>query len=62
MERGSRGGLYSARFILTANDDYESFRGLHNELLGLEDLNEYTKVAIKMAKENPPFGSLGRTM
>ncbi|KAL3473822.1 hypothetical protein BJX99DRAFT_232713 [Aspergillus californicus] len=42
--------LYSRMFFPTGDGDYQSRRGLHNDLLGLpvEDLDEATAVAIRM--------------
>ncbi len=44
--------LYGRGFYPEDSGDFGSKRGLHNELLGLEkdDLDGYTKVAIKMAE------------
>lgn len=44
--------LYSRMFIPTGDGDYQSSRGLHNDLLGLpaEDLDEFTAVGIRMGE------------
>jgi hypothetical protein len=46
--------LYTRSFFPDSNNDYESKRGLHNDLFGLpqEDLDEWTKEAIRMAENN----------
>ncbi|KAL9095966.1 MAG: hypothetical protein Q9165_001964 [Trypethelium subeluteriae] len=44
--------LYSRMFFPTGDGDYQSRRGLHNDLLGLpvEDLDEYTAIAVRMGE------------
>lgn len=46
--------LYTRCFFPDSNNDYESKRGLHNDLFGLpkEDLDEWTKEAVRMAGNN----------
>lgn len=46
--------LYTRSFFEGSNNDYESKRGLHNDLFGLprEDLDEWTKEAVRMAENN----------
>lgn len=51
--------LYSRMFFPTGDGDYESKKGLHNDLLGLpvEDLDEWTAVAIRMGENGEvPYG------
>lgn len=50
--------LYSRMFFPTADGDYQSNRDLHNKLLGLpvEDLDEYTEIAIRMAMNDEVVG------
>ncbi|KAJ9144190.1 NAD(P)-binding protein [Pleurostoma richardsiae] len=51
--------LYARAFFPSGEGDYETHRGLHNEVLGLpkEDLDEATKVAVKMVEDNwSPLG------
>jgi len=46
-------------FFPTGDGDYESKKGLHNDLLGLpvEDLDEWTAVAIRMGENGEvPYG------
>lgn len=57
MREGDHGAafarqLYTRTFFPDSNNDYESKRGLHNELLRLpkEDLDEWTKEAVRMAE------------
>jgi hypothetical protein len=50
--------LYTRAFFPTGDSDYESRRGLHNDLLGLpvEDLDEATKEGVRMAEaKEVPF-------
>lgn len=44
--------LYSRMFFPNGDGDYESRRGLHNDLLGLtaEDLDEFTAIGIRMGE------------
>jgi hypothetical protein len=44
--------LYSRMFLPTGDGDYQSTRGLHNEILGLptESLDEYTAIGVHMAE------------
>ncbi|GAB7350133.1 hypothetical protein MBLNU459_g0805t1 [Dothideomycetes sp. NU459] len=44
--------LYSRMFFPTGDSNYESRRGLDNQLLGLpvEDLDEWTKIAVRMGE------------
>lgn len=57
LKSGNRMGfarlLYSRVFYPNGGGDFESSKGLENEMLGLpkEDLDESTKVALKMAEE-----------
>lgn len=46
--------MYTRCFFADSNMDYESKHGLHNDLLGLpkEDLDEWTKEAVRMAENN----------
>lgn len=46
--------LYSRYWFPNGDADHESSRGLHNGVLGLpvEDLDEWTAVAVQMAKDN----------
>jgi len=46
--------LYSRLFFPDGSGNYEATKGLHNDILGLphEDLDEYTKIAVEMAKES----------
>jgi hypothetical protein len=46
--------LYTRSFFPDSNNDYESKRGLHNDLFGLpkEDLDEWTREALRMAENN----------
>jgi hypothetical protein len=50
--------LYARVFYPDESGDFEKRHGLQNELLGLpkEDIDESTKVAIKMAEQGSPFG------
>lgn len=51
--------MYSRAFYPTGDADYESSRGLSNDLLGLpkEDLDEATKMAVEMVESGwSPFG------
>lgn len=51
--------IYSRIFFPTGDGDYESTRGLSNELLNLpkEDLDEYTKKTVEMVESGwSPFG------
>lgn len=58
LKKGNRYGfarlLYTRMFYPDGSGDYESSKGLHNGILGLpkEDLDESTKIALKMAEEN----------
>lgn len=54
--------LYSRMFFGNGGGDYQSTRGLHNELLGLtvEDLDEFTAVGIRMG-ENGEVVQAGNT-
>ncbi|KAK9315531.1 hypothetical protein V1524DRAFT_460647 [Lipomyces starkeyi] len=44
--------LYSRMFFPTGDGDYQSSRGLHNDLLGptVEDLDEFTAIAVRMGE------------
>ncbi len=44
--------LYSRIFFPTGDGDYQSSRGLHNDLLGLtvEDLDEFTAIGVRMGE------------
>jgi hypothetical protein len=44
--------LYSRMFFDNGDGDYQTSRGLHNDLLGLpvEDLDEYTAIAVRMGE------------
>lgn len=46
--------LYSRMFFPTSDGDYQSRRGLDNDILGLpvEDLDEYTAIAIRMGEDD----------
>ncbi len=61
MKKGHRAGfaklLYSRVFYPDGSGNYEKTKGLHNDILGLpkEDLDEYTKIAVKMSEENSPY-------
>jgi hypothetical protein len=46
--------LYSRVFFPDGSGDYETTKGLHNDILGLpkEDLDEYTKIAVQMAEQS----------
>ncbi|KAF2873124.1 putative oxidoreductase CipA-like protein [Massariosphaeria phaeospora] len=56
MQKGDMQGfpklLYSRMFFPNGDGDYQSKRGLHNDLLGLpqEDLDEYTAIAVRMGE------------
>lgn len=58
MQQGDMNGfaklLYTRLFYPDGSGNYEKTKGTQNELLGLpkEDLDEYTKVAIRMAENN----------
>ncbi|OIW35401.1 NAD(P)-binding protein [Coniochaeta ligniaria NRRL 30616] len=58
MKKGDRSAfarqLYTRSFFADSNNDYESKRGLHNDLFGLprEDLDGWTKEAVRMAENN----------
>ncbi|MCJ1472799.1 hypothetical protein MMC13_001448 [Lambiella insularis] len=58
LKSGNRLGftklLYARTFFPDQCGNFEKTRGLHNDILGLpkEDLDESTKIAIKMAEEN----------
>ncbi len=62
FQKGNRLGfarlLYTRLFYPDGSGDYETSKGLHNDILGLpkEDIDEYTKVALKMAEENGVLG------
>jgi len=63
MKKGDRPAfarqLYTRSFFPDSNNDYEAKRGLHNNLFGLpeEDLDEWTKEAVRMAENNEvPYG------
>ncbi|KAG6995601.1 hypothetical protein G7Y79_00044g080720 [Physcia stellaris] len=45
--------LYSRMFFANDDGNYESTRGLHNDLLGLpvEDLDQFTSVAVRMGEQ-----------
>ena len=45
--------LYSRMFFANGDGDYESTRGLHNDLLGLpvEDLDQATSLAVRMGEQ-----------
>ena len=57
LEKGNRLGfarlLYTRMFYPDGSGDFETSKGLHNDILGLpkEDIDEYTKVALQMAEE-----------
>ncbi|KAB5536696.1 hypothetical protein GE09DRAFT_1140978 [Coniochaeta sp. 2T2.1] len=58
MKKGDRAAfgrqMYTRCFFPDSNNDYESKRGLHNDLFGLpkEDLDEWTREAVRMAENN----------
>jgi hypothetical protein len=58
MRKGDRPAfarqMYTRSFFADSNNDYESKRGLHNDLFGLprEDLDEWTREAVRMAENN----------
>ena len=57
LRKGNRLGfarlLYTRVFYPDGSGDYETSKGLHNDILGLpkEHIDEYTKVALQMAEE-----------
>ena len=57
LQKGNRSGfatlLYSRVFYPNGDGDFETSKGLQNEVLGLpkEEIDESTKVALKMAEE-----------
>ena len=57
LQKGNRNGfarlLYTRMFYPDGSGNFESSKGLHNDILGLpkEDIDESTKIAIKMAEE-----------
>jgi len=64
MQQGDMSGfvrqLYVRNFFAGDSGDFESVRGLHNDVLGLpkEDLDEYTRITLRMVenKELPYIG------
>ena len=64
MQKGNRLGfarlLYTRVFYPDGSGDYETSKGLHNDLLGLpkENMDEFTKIALKMSEENGELGQL----
>jgi hypothetical protein len=58
MKQGDRKAfarqMYTRSFFPDSNNDYESKRGLHNDLFGLpkEDFDEWTKETVRMAENN----------
>ena len=65
MQRGDRMGhvkqLYARAFFPDGGGNYETARGLSNEILGLpeEDLDEYTKIAYEMWQRQGNLGVRG---
>ena len=62
FQKGNRLGfarlLYTRFFYPDGSGDFETSKGLHNDTLGLpkEDIDEYTKVALRMAEEKGGLG------
>ncbi|KAK9483566.1 hypothetical protein V1527DRAFT_264646 [Lipomyces starkeyi] len=61
FQKGDRAGfgrlLYARNFYPESNGNFEAIKGLHNDMLGLpkEDLDEFTKISIKMSEENTAY-------
>lgn len=57
MKKGNQLGfarlMYTRAFYPDGSGDFETSKGLHNDILGLpkEDIDEYTKIALQMAEE-----------
>ncbi len=62
LQKGNRLGfarlLYTRVFYPDGSGDFETSKGLQNNILGLpkEDIDEYTKVALQMAEEEDGLG------
>ncbi len=62
LKKGNRLGfgrlLYTRVFYPDGSGDYETSKGLQNDILGLpkEDIDEYTRVALRMAEEQSGWG------
>lgn len=63
LKKGNRLGfarvLYTRVFYPDGSGDFETSKGLHNDILGLpkEDIDEYTKKALQMAEEQGELGN-----